>query len=378
MPDKHALLSASSSHRWLACPPSALLCAKEPDVAGEYAKEGTEAHSLCEYKLHLALGEKAQDPTDGLAHFNEEMADCTDMYVRYVMETLAKVRETCKDPLVLIEQRLDFSKWVPNGFGTGDCLIASDGTLYVIDFKYGVGVLVEAKRNPQMMCYALGALTLFDGIYDIEKVSMTIFQPRREHVSIYELTKEELLSWSETVLAPTARLAAKGEGDFRAGPHCRFCKVKANCRKRAEYNLALAQYDFAMPEKLTDAEIESVLSKADELSAWAGDVKEYALQQALSGKEWKTWKVVEGRSVRKYANETQVAETVAGAGYDPYERKVLGITAMTMLLGKEKFEELLGGLIQKPQGKPTLVPMSDKRPAMHTAVNDFKEEIHHG
>ena len=279
---------------------------------------------------------------------------------------------------MLIEQRLDFSKWVPNGFGTGDCLIASDGTLYVIDFKYGVGVLVEAKRNPQMMCYALGALTLFDGIYDIEKVSMTIFQPRREHVSIYELTKEELLSWSETVLAPTARLAAKGEGDFRAGPHCRFCKVKANCRKWAEYNLALAQYDFAMPEKLTDAEIESVLSKADELSAWAGDVKEYALQQALSGKEWKTWKVVEGRSVRKYANETQVAETVAGAGYDPYERKVLGITAMTKLLGKEKFEELLGGLIQKPQGKPTLVPMSDKRPAMHTAVNDFKEEIHHG
>ena len=169
----------------------------------------------------------------------------------------------------------------------------------------------------------------------------------------------------------------KGGGEFKAGSHCQFCKARANCRKRAEYNLELARYDFAMPAELTDAEVEAVLSKADDLASWAADVKEYALQKAVSGKTWKDWKVVEGRSVRKYANETAVAETVKEAGYDPYEQKVLGITDMTRLLGRRKFDELLSGMIVKPEGKPTLMPLSDKRPAMHTAVNDFKEEKHH-
>ncbi len=374
MPGKHALLSASASHRWLACPPSAKLCAALPDESSSFAQQGTDAHSLCEYKLHKALGHEVKDPTENLTFFDEEMANCSDMYVSFVMEQVAKAKGACQDPMVLIEERLDFSKWVPGGFGTGDCVIAADGTLFIIDFKYGVGVLVEAERNPQMMCYALGALLLFDDIYDITKISMTIFQPRREHVSTSEMEKAELFTWADTVLAPTARLASKGEGKFNAGEHCRFCKAKANCRKRAEYNLELAKYDFAMPDKLTDEEVEVILAKADELAAWAGDVKEYALQQAVSGKVWKDWKVVEGRSVRKYINDKAVAEAVTQAGYDPYDKKVLSITAMTRMLGKAKFEELLGGLIQKPQGKPTLVPMSDKRPAMHTAVNDFKEE----
>ena len=374
MPGKHALLSASASHRWLACPPSAKLCAELPDASSSFAQQGTDAHSLCEYKLHKALGHEAKDPTENLTFFDEEMAGCSDMYTAFVMEQAAKAKEACNDPMVLIEQRLDFSRWVPGGFGTGDCVIAADGTLYIIDFKYGVGVLVEAEKNPQMMCYALGALLLFDGIYDIHQISMTIFQPRREHVSTYEMSKEDLLAWADNVLAPTAQLAIKGEGEFKAGSHCQFCKVKTSCRKRAEYNLELARYDFAMPDRLTDEEVEAVLAKADELAAWAGDVKEYALQQAVSGKEWRDWKVVEGRSVRKYVSDAAVADTVSEAGYDPYEKKVLGITAMTKLLGKAKFEELLGGMVQKPQGKPTLVPMSDKRPAMHTAVNDFKEE----
>lgn len=377
MPDLHAVLSASSSHRWLECPPSAKLNAAAADTVSEYAAQGTDAHTLCEYKVLRSLGKKAKDPTENLSYFDEEMSDCTDSYEQYVSEQVAKAKEYCKDPIVLVEQQLDFSKWVPQGFGTGDAVIVSDDVLSIIDFKYGVGVLVEAEKNPQLMCYALGALQLLDGIYDINKVSMTIFQPRREHISTYEITKEELLEWADTVLAPTAQLAAKGEGEFKAGTHCQFCKVKATCRKRAEYNLELARYDFEMPANLENAEISAILTKADELISWASDVKEYALQQALNGVEYEGFKVVEGRSNRRYTNETAVADTVKQAGFDPYEHKVIGITAMTRRLGKTKFEKLLGGLIEKPKGKPTLVPMSDKRPAVNKAADvadDFKEE----
>lgn len=372
MPGKHALLSASSAHRWLLCPPSAKECAKLPDVSSEYARQGTDAHTLCEYKVKKALGMKVKNPTENLTFYNEEMEECASEYAQFIMESLSAAKEHCKDPLVLVEQRLDFSRWVPGGFGTGDCVIVTDDTLMVIDFKYGLGVLVDAEKNSQMMCYALGALSLFDGIYDIKEVNMTIFQPRRENVSTASMTKEELLHWAETVLKPTAELAAQGKGEYKAGDHCRFCKLKATCRKRAEYNLELAKYDFAVPSTLEDEEIEIVLSKADELVNWAGEIKEYALQQALSGKSWKGWKLVEGRSNRHYVSEEAVAAKVEEAGYDPYEKKLLGITAMTKQLGKKKFDELLKGLIEKPQGKPVLVPESDKRPALHTAVDDFK------
>lgn len=374
MANKHALLSASSSHRWIACPPSAMLCAKEKDVFSEYAKQGTDAHSLCEHKLKILLGMETCDPTETLDFFDQEMVDSADAYAQFVMEQVTEGKETCKDILVLVEQKLDFSRWVPDGFGTGDCVIVADDTLRVIDFKYGVGVLVDAENNPQMMCYALGALQMFEGIYDISNIAMTIFQPRRDNVSTFVLSREELLKWAEEVLSPAAKLAAKGEGEFHAGNHCQFCKVKATCRKRAEYNLELARYDFAVPASLTDEEIEIILSKVDALTSWATDIKEYALEQALSGKAWNGYKLVEGRANRKYVSESAVAEKVKSAGFDPYDHKVLGITAMTKLLGKTKFEELLEGLIEKPQGKPTLVPMSDKRPAMQSAVNDFKEE----
>lgn len=378
MPDLHALLSASSSHRWLECPPSAKLNANAADTTSEYAQQGTDAHSLCEYKILTSLGKKVKDPTENLTYFDNEMAECTDSYAEYVSEQVSKAKEHCKDPIVLVEQRLNFSKWVPDGFGTGDCVIVSDDILQIIDFKYGVGVLVNAENNPQMMCYALGALQLFDGIYDIKRVSMTIFQPRREHISTFEISKEELLNWANNTLKPTAELAAKGEGEFKAGEHCQFCKVKATCRKRAEYNLEMAQYDFSMPDNLEDDEIEIILSKADGFVSWISDVKEYALNEALNGKQWTDWKVVEGRSNRRYINESEVADAVKNAGFDPYEHKVLNITAMTKMLGKTKFDKLLGGLIEKPQGKPTLVPMSDKRPAMNKTANaaeDFKEEI---
>lgn len=238
------------------------------------------------------------------------MAECTDMYAQYVAEQVEKAKTRCNDPVVLVEQKLDFSRYVPDGFGTGDCVIVSDDVLSVVDFKYGVGVLVEAENNPQMMCYALGALNLFDGIYDIEKISITIFQPRREHVSTFEMTKEQLLDWVENILKPTAQLAFKGEGEFKAGKHCQFCKVKATCRKRAEYNMELARYDFEMPSTLDDAEISVILEKADELVSWVTDIKEYALAQAMNGTHYDGFKVVEGRSNRKYTDEEKVAETV--------------------------------------------------------------------
>ena len=377
MPDKHATLSASSAYRWLACPPSAKLNAAASDIGSEYAAQGTDAHSLCEFKVLKYLGNNVKDPTADLTYFDEEMADCTDSYLQYVTEQVEKAKERCKDPIVLVEQRLDFSKWVPQGFGTGDCVIVSDEVLTVIDFKYGLGVLVEAENNPQMMCYALGALELFDSLYDIKSIEMTIFQPRRDNVSTYEISKDELLEWAQTVLTPTAQLAEKGEGDFKAGEHCQFCKVKATCRKRAEYNLELAKYDFEMPANLDNTEIAAILSKADELISWASDVKEYALQQALNGEEFDGFKVVEGRSTRKYTDETAVADAVTQAGFDPYEHKVLGITAMTKLLGKTKFEKLLGGFIEKPKGKPTLVPATDKRKPINKAADaadEFKEE----
>ncbi len=305
------------------------------------------------------------------------MAECTDSYLQYVIRQVEKAKERCKDPIVLVEQRLDFSKWIPQGFGTGDCVIVSDDVLTVIDFKYGLGVLVESENNPQMMCYALGALELFDSLYDIKRIEMTIFQPRRDNVSTYEISKDELLEWAQSVLSLTAKLAENGEGDFKAGEHCQFCKVKATCRKRAEYNLELAKYDFEMPTNLDNTEIAAILSKADELISWASDVKEYALQQALNGEEFDGFKVVEGRSTRKYTDETAVADAVTQAGFDPYEHKVLGITAMTKLLGKTRFEKLLGGLIEKPKGKPTLVPITDKRKQINKAADaadEFKEE----
>lgn len=371
---KHAYLSASASHRWLHCPPSARLCAEIKDETSPYARQGTDAHELCEYKVLHALGEEVADPTEKLDYFDSEMADCTDEYCSFVLEQYEKAKQYCTDPKLLVEQRLDFSRWVPDGFGTGDCLIIADRVLHIIDFKYGVGILVEADHNPQMMCYGLGALDTYDGIYDIETVEMTIFQPRRDNVSTFTLSKEELLDWAENTLAPVAQLAYNGEGDFSAGDHCQFCKVKATCRKRAEYSMELASYDFALPEKLDNTEIAELLPRIDALTAWAADVKEYALQQALSGVEYPGFKVVEGRSIRKYADEASVADAVTAAGYDPYEKKLLGITAMTSLLGKKSFQELLGHLITKPPGKPALVPATDKRPELNTAIDDFNVE----
>ena len=375
MPAKgHALLSASSSERWLRCPPSARLCESYDDKGSNCAAEGTDAHELCEYKLRQALGMEAKDPTENLTWFNEEMADCASGYATYILEQVEAAKQTCTDPVVLIEQRVDFSRWVESGFGTADCIIIADGTLQICDYKHGMGIFVSAEKNPQMQCYALGALELFDGIYDIDLVRMVIYQPRRENISTYELSKDELYRWADEVLKPTADLAFAGDGNFLCGEWCGFCKAKHDCRARADANLELARYDFKLPPLLTDEEVEGILTRVDDLVSWATDIKEYALQQAISGKEWNGWKLVEGRSNRKYTNETAVADAVSSAGFDPYDHKVLGVTAMQKLLGKSRFDELIAAYIEKPQGKPTLVPESDKRPVMNTAKNDFMEE----
>lgn len=375
----HAFLSPSASHRWLNCPPSAKLCAEVPDASSPYAQQGTDAHSLCAYLVEKALGRDTRDPTGTLKYYDAEMQECAEGYASFVMEEYERAKQTCPDTAVLIEQKVDFSPWVKGGTGTADCILLADGMAEVIDYKHGLGIMVSAESeefggNPQLMCYCLGVLEMFDGIYNIDTIKMSIYQPRRENVSTYTMSKADLLQWANGTLAPTALLAQEGKGEFQAGNHCQFCKVKAACRKRAEYNLELARYDFEMPATLEEHEIDAILLKADQLISWASDVKEYALNQALQGTDYSHFKVVEGRSNRKYTNEDDVAKTVMAAGYDPYEKSILGITAMSKLLGKKKFNELLGSLICKPQGKPTLVSKSDKRPAMkNTAQDDFKK-----
>lgn len=372
---KHAVLSASSSERWLNCPPSARLCEAYEDKGSDYAAEGTDAHALCEFRLKQALGIPADDPIENLSWYNEEMEDCAAGYAAYVSELLETAKQTCADPVVMIEQRVDFSRWVKEGFGTADCIVIADGVLNICDYKNGQGCLVLADRNPQMMLYALGALEIFDGIYDIDTVRMTIYQPRKSNISVYEMDKADLYEWANSELTQKAQLAYEGQGSFSCGEWCRFCKAKAECRERAEANLALARYEFQTPALLADEDIADILGKVDALTAWASDVKEYALQQAISGTAFPGWKLVEGRSNRKYTSEAAVAAAVEGAGFNPYEKKLLGITAMQKLLGKSRFEELLAPYIEKPQGRPTLVRSSDKRPEWNTAKNDFMEEM---
>ena len=371
----HAVLSASGSHRWLNCTPSARLELEFENTGSEAAREGTAAHALCEHKLKRALHMRSRRPVSD--YDSDEMEECTDAYAEFVMEQYEAAKQVCKDPVILIEQRLDFSCYVPNGFGTGDCLIISDDRLHIIDFKYGMGILVDAEDNPQMKLYALGALAVYDALYDIREVSMTIFQPRRENVSTWIVPVEDLKAWAENELKPKAKMAYDGEGEYLPGEWCTFCRAAVRCRARAEEKLKLAQTEFRVPPLLTDTEIEGILAVLPDLTKWANEITAYALDAALNrGKEWNGFKVVEGRSARKYRNEADVAEAAKEAGYkDIYRQSLIPLTEMQRLMGKDKFEEILGGLITKAPGRPTLVPKSDKRPAMNVsnAINEFNE-----
>ena len=371
----HAVLSASGSHRWLHCLPSARLELEFENKESNAAAEGTAAHALCEHKLRKALHMRSKRPVSD--YNTDEMEEHSDAYVQFIMEQLEEAKQSCKDPLVLIEQRLDFSCYVPQGFGTGDCIIIADKKLHIIDFKYGMGVLVDVVGNPQMKLYSLGALEIYDSLYDIEEVSMTIFQPRRENVSTWTISVDELNDWAENELKPKAQKAYDGDGEYLPGEWCTFCRAAVKCRARAEDKLKLAESEFKMPPLLTDYEIEEVLSKLSDLTKWANEIIAYATDAAINhGKEWHGFKVVEGRSVRKYKDEDAVAETAKANGYkDIFRQSLITLTEMQKLMGKTKFQEILGGLIYKPSGKPTLVPASDKRPAMNVSnvYNEFNE-----
>ena len=373
-PSDHALLSASGAHRWLNCTPSARLESDEPESTSAAAEQGTAAHALAEHKLRRALKQRSKRPVS--AWIDDEMETLTADYVAYVQEHISIAQETCGDPQVLIEQRLDFSHIVPGSFGTGDCVIIAEPTLQIIDLKYGQGVLVEAVNNPQLMLYALGALHAFGSLYDIETVSVTIYQPRRANVDTWEISVAELEQWAETEVKPKAELASAGEGEFCPGSWCQFCRIAPTCRARAEANLQLAKLEFVPPAELSDAEIADVLTRIPQLKTWASDVEAYALSKAVNqGVVFEGFKLVAGRSVRKYTSETDVAEAAEAAGYrDIWDRKLITLTAMERLMGKPAFNEILGDLVIKPAGKPTLVPASDKRPALDlvSAATDFQ------
>ena len=313
---------------------------------------------------------------------SDEMEMYTDGYLEFVLEAIEEARQDCPDPKVLIEQRLDFSCYVPDGFGTGDCLIVADKLLHIIDLKYGQGVLVNAEENPQMMLYALGALRIFDCLYDIETVSMTIYQPRRENVSTWVISVTDLREWAEKTLKPKAELAFKGEGDYCPGTWCQFCKAAVKCRARADAKLQLAKYEFAQPPLLSDAEIGDILGKLEDLTKWANELMAYAQDAAVNhGKQWPGYKLVESRTNRKYTDEDAVVAAARAAGYtDIFKKSLITITEMEKLMGKKTFAEVLGDLVIKPKGKPTLVPASDRRPAITTTgakqdFTDYKGEL---
>lgn len=371
-PNDHALLSASSSHRWLHCNPSARLEREFADRETTAAAEGTAAHALAEHKLKRRLKLRSERPVSPFD--TEEMEICTDDYADFVMEQVTKERRRDPDTQVFIEQRLDFSCYVPEGFGTGDCLIVSKGRLHIIDLKYGMGLLVDSEENPQMKLYALAALTQYEEQYQIKKVKLTIFQPRRENVSTWETSVAKLKKWATKDLVPKAQRAFKGEGEYCPGEWCIFCKAAIKCRARAEDKLRLAQSEFKMPPLLTDAEIEDVLAKLPDIKKWADEIQEYALAKALAGKEWAGFKLVEGRSVRKFTDERAVVKAANAAGYhDIYKQTLISLTEMEKLMGKAEFSKVLGALVTKPQGKPTLVPDTDKRQAI--TVSNPKNEF---
>lgn len=377
----HARLNASSSHRWMMCPPSVKLSEQFEDKPSSYAEEGTFLHELCELKLHRYLGD--MDPAlielQYAEHrdndfYSDEAETVTDEYVAFCIETIEAVRLSCPDPLIMVEHRLDYSDYVPDGFGTGDLIIVADGVLEVIDFKGGRGVRVEANRNSQLMLYGLGALLEFDPLYDIHQVRMTIVQPRLSNLSSFEMEADDLIRWAETEVRPKAMLAYEGKGDFCAGEWCRFCKARYTCRKRSEYHMSLAARDFKEPDLLSDEEIADILPVAESLNSWVQDLLAYATQEAVIGKIWPGYKLVAGRSIRKYTSEAEVIKAATEAGYtDIYKTSLLGVGDLEKRMGKKAFNEVLGKYIVKPVGAPTLVPETDPRKPYANAASVFND-----
>lgn len=378
---KHALLSASGAHRWLACTPSARLEMQFPPSTSTYAEEGTVAHAVAELTARYFLGEldevayeNAIADFEANEYYNEEMRECATAYAEFVLQRFNEAKETCEDPTVILETRLDFSKWVPGGFGTGDCVIIAEPVLDVIDFKYGKGNRVEAENNPQMQLYGLGAITEYGDLYNIETIRMTIFQPRLSGtMDSSEKSVKELLTWAQKIVKPRARLADKGEGEFAPSEEtCKFCRAKEQCRARTEMNLKLFD-ESPDPLLISLEEAGEILSKAGDIEAWLKDLRELVTKALTSGEPVAGWKMVEGRSNRKFADEDKVIEAMKAAGYDEallFERKLITLTKMEKDFGKKAVGEILKDLIVKPKGAPTLAPESDKRPEYQ-----FEEQV---
>lgn len=376
------MLSSSGSDRWMKCTPSARLEAKEKESTSVYAEEGTLAHEIGELKIKKQLGTLTTRSFNAKMKklrqhelYQDEMEEYTDAYADYVIMVSNEAAKVTPDSMVAVESKLDFSDWVQEGFGTGDAVIIADGTLEVMDLKYGKGVPVSAENNSQMMLYGLGAYHEFSPLYDIQNIRVHVVQPRLDNISVWEISKEDLLDWANNTVKPRAELAWKGEGEFCAGDHCRFCRVKATCRERAEANLKMAQLEFKAGPLLTDEEIPEVIRKADELAKWAEDVKKYAFEEAKNGKKWEGFKLVRGRSNRIFTDTNNVVKVLEKEGYNEdqiFTKKVNGIGAIEKLVGKKNFPDLLGNFVHKPEGKPTLVPESDKREAID--LQEFKVE----
>lgn len=396
----HAILSPSSASRWLACTPSARLEANYADNSGEAAAEGTDAHELAELTLQKLTGKvpKAQidkrimEFTKTSKYFGIEMREYVDTYVSYVMERYNEARAKTPDAVILLEQQVDLREFVPDGFGTRDVAIVADKKLLMIDLKYGKGVRVSAEENKQLMVYALGTISEFELLYDIEEIEMVIHQPRLDAISSYTISVDELLKWGDEFVKPKAALAFAGEGEYVAGDHCKFCKARNECRALADYMLDAVVADFADDVKadeyapsnlLTPEEVTKVLQRADAIKSWLKGVEEFALATALDGsREWPGFKLVEGRSNRKIADHTKAVEALRGVGFSEavlYKPKeMVSITELEKVVGKKQLTEVLGSLIVKPEGAPTLVPQSDKRAPLApkaTAADDFADDM---
>lgn len=372
----HAILSASASSRWLHCTPSARLERKFPDASSPYALEGSRAHERAEYFLNRFL--KTGD-SNVLIREDVEMNDAVQAYVNICVEKINEARTASPDAQIKVEQRLNFSRWVPEGFGTGDTVMVSDKYFEIVDLKYGKGVPVSAINNSQMRLYALGMYEAFGYLYGADEVRMTIVQPRLDSVSTETISVDDLLTWGEEV-KKKAKIAFAGKGDFCAGNHCRFCKARNTCRAHAEYELKNVKEDLQTAE-LEDFEISDILLRAKGIKTWLDGLESYALRKALDGYDWPGMKLVEGRSNRKITDDVIAANNLMNAGFGAEEiykpQALRSITDLEKLCGKKMFSELMSGVIEKPPGKPTLVSADDKRQAieLQNVKNDFDESL---
>lgn len=372
----HAILSASASSRWLHCTPSARLERKFPDASSPYALEGSRAHERAEYFLNRFL--KTGD-SNVLIREDVEMNDAVQAYVNICVEKINEARTASPDAQIKVEQRLDFSRWVPEGFGTGDTVMVSDKYFEIVDLKYGKGVPVSAVNNSQLRLYALGMYEAFGYLYGADEVRMTIVQPRLDSVSTETISVKDLLVWGEDV-KKKAKIAFAGKGEFCAGSHCRFCKARNTCRAHAEYELKNVKEDLQTAD-LEDFEISDILLRAKNIKTWLDGLESYALGKALDGYDWPGMKLVEGRSNRKITDDAIAANNLLNAGFGANEiykpQALRSITDLEKLCGKKMFSELMSGVIEKPPGKPTLVSADDKRQALEITNirNDFDESL---